>query len=435
MKQTLAIFLDAYRELNAKRLFWVTMILSGLVVAGFACLGNNERGMTFLTWTIENPAFSTAVIGRADFYKFWFVNLGLSLWLAWAAMILALVSTAPLFPDFLANGAVELSLSKPIGRVRLFLTKYAAGLLFVTLQVLVFTVASFLVIGIRGGAWEPGLLLAVPIVVLVFSFLYCVCVLFGVLTRSTIAALLLTLLVWFIIFLANSADGSLLFFKHQTAAAVEFRQTEATELRASIEDLTRRRDAGGPFTIEDAQEPAEEAESETDDVDVADVAATPADGDSGFMARLREVLGAKERTPTSVESATREIERRQKKLDELEVQIAESQRANGILTRVHTGVFIVKTVLPKTGESIDLMKRWLISEAALEGMTGAEDNQQAQRGRRRGDESLSRSFNEAGKRTERSLRSRSVAWVLGTSLMFEAVVLGLAAWLFARRDF
>jgi len=429
VRQTLAIIVDAYRELNAKRLFWVTMILSVLVVAGFACLGNNERGMTFLTWTIENPAFSTAVIGRADFYKFWFVNLGLAIWLAWAAMILALVSTAPLFPDFLANGAIELSLSKPIGRVRLFLTKYAAGLLFVTLQVLVFTVASFLVIGIRGGAWEPGLLLAVPIVVLVFSFLYCVCVLFGVLTRSTIAALLLTLLVWFVIFIANSADGSLLFFKNQTAAAVEFREAEAAEIRVSIEDLTRRRDAGGPFTIEDAPEVGES------DADGEAAEATPAGSGTGFMSRLRDVLSAKERTPTTVEAATREIERRQKKLDALDAQIAESRRANRILTRVHTGVFTLKTVLPKTGESIDLMKRWLISEAALEGMSAARDDQQGRGGRRRGDESLSRSYNEAGKRTERALRGRSVAWVLGTSVVFEAVVLALAAWLFVRRDF
>jgi len=28
--QTLAIFLDAYRELNSRKLFWMTMLLSGL---------------------------------------------------------------------------------------------------------------------------------------------------------------------------------------------------------------------------------------------------------------------------------------------------------------------------------------------------------------------------------------------------------------------
>ena len=33
------------------------------------------------------------------------------------------------------------------------------------------------------------------------------------------------------------------------------------------------------------------------------------------------------------------------------------------------------------------------------------------------------------------LRSRSVWWVVGTSLAFEAVVLLIAAWIFCRRDY
>jgi hypothetical protein len=32
-------------------------------------------------------------------------------------------------------------------------------------------------------------------------------------------------------------------------------------------------------------------------------------------------------------------------------------------------------------------------------------------------------------------RERSVWWVLGTSLLFEAVVLGMACFIFVRRDF
>ena len=31
MTQTMAIFLDAYRELNSRKLFWITLILSGVV--------------------------------------------------------------------------------------------------------------------------------------------------------------------------------------------------------------------------------------------------------------------------------------------------------------------------------------------------------------------------------------------------------------------
>ena len=40
----------------------------------------------------------------------------------------------------------------------------------------------------------------IPLVVCSYSYLFCVCVLVGVMTRSTIAAILLTLLFWFICF-------------------------------------------------------------------------------------------------------------------------------------------------------------------------------------------------------------------------------------------
>jgi len=44
-------------------------------------------------------------------------------------------------------------------------TKFAAALLFVTLQVGIFTLACFLVLGVRGGAWLWGLFLTIPIMV------------------------------------------------------------------------------------------------------------------------------------------------------------------------------------------------------------------------------------------------------------------------------
>lgn len=381
MRQTAAIFLDAYRELNAKKLFWITMILSGILVAAFAMTGINDRGVTFLHWTIEVPVMNTRVIPREEFYKYMFVTLGLGTWLTWGAMILALISTASIFPDFLAGGAIELSLSKPISRVRLFLTKYAAALTFVAMQVLVFTGASFLVIGIRGGAWEPGLFLAVPVVMLVFSFLYCVCVLFGVVTRSTIASLMLTLLVWFLIFIMNAADAGLLQVRIQNDVRKEMRATTIERLERDIAALAQTPDS------------------------------TEAKAKSDRLAKMRE--------------------------DQ------KDEGDGGVLNRVHDAIYAVKTVLPKTGETVDLMNRWLISEANLEKFAGpsAEDEELPEppaTGERRGprrDPFERNVAREAGKRFQKELRDRSVFWVLGTSIAFEIVVLGLASWLFARRDF
>ncbi|MFO0875012.1 MAG: ABC transporter permease [Phycisphaerales bacterium] len=208
--QTWAMLVDAYRELNYKKLFWITLAISVLVVVAFAAAGINEKGVTILHWQFDTPMLNTSVMSREAFYKTYMVQLGVGVWLGWIAAILALVSTASIFPDFLTGGAIDLWLSRPISRLRLFATKYVFGLLFVTLQVGAFSLACFIVLGVRGGAWEPGLFLAVPLVVCFFSYLFSFCVLFGVLTRSTIAALLLTLLVWFGLFLVNTTEAALM---------------------------------------------------------------------------------------------------------------------------------------------------------------------------------------------------------------------------------
>jgi len=60
--QTWAVLVDAYRELNAKKLFWITMGLSLLVVLAFAAVGINEKGMSILWWTMEIEAFNSTIM-------------------------------------------------------------------------------------------------------------------------------------------------------------------------------------------------------------------------------------------------------------------------------------------------------------------------------------------------------------------------------------
>ncbi|MBV8779885.1 MAG: hypothetical protein JO353_00675, partial [Phycisphaerae bacterium] len=189
LTQTATLLVDAYRELNARRLFWISMIISAVIVLIFAAVGINDTGFTILWKQIPNDTINTRFIDRATAYKTLFENLGVNWWLTWGATLLALVSTASTFPDFLTGGAIDLYLSKPISRLRLFITKYLTGLLFVTLQVIAFCLASFFVLGFRGGVWVPAVFIAVPLVVLFFSYLYCVMTFFGILTRSTIASL------------------------------------------------------------------------------------------------------------------------------------------------------------------------------------------------------------------------------------------------------
>lgn len=394
MTATLAIFLDAYRELCARRLFWFVLVITGAVVGAFALVDINDQGLIIIKWSLENPVLNTTTLSRETFYKMMFVNLGVALWLTWAASILALISTASIFPDFLAGGAIELTLSKPLSRVRLFLTKYAAGLIFVALQVLVFALGAFLIIGIKGGAWEPGLFLSIPIVLAFFSYLFSLCALFGLLTRSTIASLLLTLLCWCIIAITGMAETQI----SSVALAAE-KQVQATQ---------------GEI---DARQKRIESIRNGDHAD-------------GAMSALMSQLSLPEQ---------------ERRLEEAHQRLEDQRESAAVWGRWRKGLFIAKTILPKTTETIALLERGLMTPDEMTAMIerAQEEAERRPRPNRRPDQpadpdaARDYSFDSAEVQQEvvEQIRERSIWWVLGTSLAFEAAVLGLACWLFDRKDF
>lgn len=355
MIQTLALLHAAYRELNARKLFWITLVISGLLVGAFWIVGINQTGLTVLWWEFEIPMLNSQAIPPDVFYKQLFANFGVPYWLAWLATILALVSTASIVPDMVSGGSIDILLSKPIGRTRLFLTRYSTGLLFVLVQVSVFTFGCFLLIGFRGGEWEPWVLIAIPLVVLFYSYLFSVCALVGLLTRSTIASLLVTILFWLAIFGVNSGEGITLAGRTSSQISVEYVQKqldEAVELNDPIE----------------VTEPLTE-------------------------------------------------------------ELSKEQEAHDTWGLVHSWFYWVKVVLPKTDDTIALLERTLRQRAGMEIIDDGDDENIDVFGSRR----ISR--REFAKRLQAEMDSRSTSWIIGTSLLFEAVVLLLACWRFSRRDF
>ena len=367
ISQTLAMFLDAYRELNAKRMFWIVLVLSGLVVLVFASVGVKDEKLQLLWFETPIPV----IFAPADLYKMMFSAFGISIWLAFAATILALISTASIFPDFISGGSIDLYLSKPISRLRLFVTKYFTGLLFVALQVGIFATASYFVIGVRGGVWENGIFLAIPLVVCFFSYLFSICVLFGVMTRSTLAAVLLTILCWFMFFCLDRGEVSLLLFKTGAEREAVSRERRITYLEGRLAYMNR------------------------------------------------QLPEQRERSQNVIDSW------RQERDDLVAQRDSKAQRNLAIAHRIAYGL---KTVFPKTRETTELMNRKLLrpTSGEMQDSDGTTDEQ------RRRDGPISPADIQ---KLDETMRSRSVGWVIGTSLGFEAVVLALAAWIFCRRDY
>lgn len=381
--QTWALIVDAYRELNARKLFWITLILTALVVLVCAMIGIDSRGISFLWFDLPFPV-STEQMPARVFYLVLFSSFGLGLWLTWIATILALISTAGIIPDLIAGGSIETMLSKPISRLRLFFTKYCCGLLFMALQLLVFCGGFFLLMGLRGGTWQPGVFLAIPIVLLFFSYLFSVCVLLGMITRSTVASLLITLLLWLGLFAINATDVIMV----QLRAAAEFRLSDAEERLANEQVIAekevalRRRD-GEPIPGENG-------------VPLTDGAATV------------------------FESVNPRLINRARAVPEAEDDLRKARAWEG-------RVFAVKTILPKTSETIALLDRNLLRDDDLDRMMDQEPADEEVLG--------TMADPRAARRVQDIIRARSVGWVIGTSLAFEAVMLAVAGWLFVRRDF
>jgi hypothetical protein len=258
-----------------------------------------------------------------------FSDVLVGFWLSWVAVILAIISCAPIFPDFMSEGSIGIPLSKPVSRLTLFFYKYIGSLMFVVLQVAIFCVIVFFAIRWRVGVWNPSVFWAVPIVTLMFSYIYSVVVLVSVKTRSVLAAILAGIVVWFLAWGMQKSDDFLYLASHPE----------------SVPEVP-----GGPSMM-------------------------------GLFGKPEEMM------------------------------------------KWHKISSAVIFVMPKTGETTRLMDRLI----QVKGEDG-EANKSLVNAATEGDDEVSG-------RLKKAITRNSIGYVLGTSLLFEALMLGWAATIFCRRDY
>ena len=328
MRAVATLLLDSLRLLRARALFWVTLAISTMVGVIYLSIGFTDTGMSMM---FGLASFDHELLRKGGelsevLYIGLFNKFIVGLWLSWVAVILGLVSCASIYPDFMAEGSIGLSLSKPVRRVTVFFTKYLGSLLFMFIQVTIFTLLVFFALRWRIGSWNPSIFVVIPLTVLVFSFLYSVVVLVTVKTRSALAGVLFAMLVWFGSFLLNFADEVL-------------------------------------YTY----------------------------GYSGIP---------------------------EEELYEDEIALRDSMR------QWHKVNLTAYAILPKTKQTMELADRWMV----INGERGFSTKSFT-------DLFVPEQFGEVDAEVDDAVRRNSVLYVLGTSLVFEAVMLSLAAWIFCRRDF
>ena len=369
-----AMLLDAYRALNARKLFWLTLGLSFLVVLSYGSIGFNEEGMSlyFGLKQIDSDFIREGSPWARALYMGIFSDFVVTFWLGWVATIIALISTTTIFPDFMAQGAIDLVLAKPITRVKLFVIKFLTSLLFVLLQVTVFCVGIFLCVGGRLDEWNWKIFLGIPLVTVFYSYLYSINVLLGVMTRSALAALMLTMLMWFSLWSVQTSEGLLNQFKIMTEIQVEEADGEIQILQARL------------AAIDDDQ------------------------------------------------SEQRDIVQRQ--LEFAQEEREQPAKINAGLTKWHRRIELLQVPMPKTGLTVGLLSRSLKDPEGFSIMAMMRGDMSAGFGGN-GDGRSNSSDAKTSRRMEAHYEEISPWFIIGSSVAFEIVVLTFACFIFVRRDY
>ena len=124
-----------------------------------------------------------------------------------------------------------------------------------------------------------------------------------------------------------------------------------------------------------------------------------------------------------------ELVEKRERLDTITFELADELETLGLSQSINEWFHIANTCLPKTSETIDLLSRLLEDYAGLMRPAAPADDTVRQFG-----EMVGRG--EFEERFDAELdASHGPFWIIGTSLGFEALVLGFAVWRFRRRDF
>jgi ABC-type transport system involved in multi-copper enzyme maturation permease subunit len=142
-------------------------------------------------------------------------------------LLIGVVITGFFIPNMLRKGALDLVVTKPISRTALLVYKYVGGLSYMAILTVATVGGIWLVLAVRSGYWDPSFLLLIPILTFTFAILYAFSTLVAVFTRSSIAAILLTVGFAFFLYLVGVIKFQLDDFRADPKNQGEVNQTFA----------------------------------------------------------------------------------------------------------------------------------------------------------------------------------------------------------------
>ena len=129
-----------------------------------------------------------------------YVQTGIAIAVFFISIFFSLFATAGIFPNFLKKGSIDLIISKPISRERIFLERYFGTLTIVGINIFYTVILSWVVLSLKFEIWNYNFLFAGLIIFVFFSILFSLLSLVSVATRNTAISLLI---VYFTIFILS----------------------------------------------------------------------------------------------------------------------------------------------------------------------------------------------------------------------------------------
>ncbi len=113
-------------------------------------------------------------------------------------LFLAIFSSSSFIPVMLEKGNIELLLSKPIKRSELILGKFFGVTSMVFVNIAYAVIGFYFILGLRFNYWDVSFLITILTITFAFMVLYGLIILIGILTRSSLSAMMLSYLIFYV---------------------------------------------------------------------------------------------------------------------------------------------------------------------------------------------------------------------------------------------
>lgn len=198
MKALVANIEDVFREAAARWTLLAYFFLSSIFIIIFASAINLDivdgalAGAKLFGREVDMPrneiSIEKLVLGFES---------GFSVVLYLICTFLAIFATAHLVPRMQEKGTIDLYLSRPVGRVRLLLARYAAGLMLAASNVIYLVGTIWVIVAWKTGVMHGRFLMAGVIIMFVIATLMAFAFLVGVITSSTAVSIMTTYGIFF----------------------------------------------------------------------------------------------------------------------------------------------------------------------------------------------------------------------------------------------